>query len=109
MTAVAHKQEDDARLGRSGPLSLIGQFIEKIRPQIADRSVPLKTRLRLFWSAAKAARDLAASDAVRDEFLELAAETGLRADLGRHADEDLRHVLSWAAHGMNPFETGPLT
>jgi hypothetical protein len=73
--------------------------------RISNRSVPLKIHLRLFWAYAKAARDLGASDVVEVEFLELARNTGLAADLGRHADEELRHVLRWAARGLNPFET----
>jgi hypothetical protein len=72
--------------------------------RISDRNRPLNVRIRLFWSYAKAARDLGATDVIQAEFLELARTTCLAADLGRHVDEDLRHVLGWAARGLNPFE-----
>jgi hypothetical protein len=33
----------------------------------------------------------------------VALDTGLARDLGRHAEEDLRHVIRWALHDRNPF------
>jgi hypothetical protein len=47
-------------------------------------------------------------DQHESEFIRLAWETGLAAALGRHAEEDLRHVISWARRGLNPFSHGPL-
>jgi hypothetical protein len=41
---------------------------------------------------------------VEAEFFRLAHETGLFSDLGRHADEDLRHVIRWAILNQNPFQ-----
>jgi hypothetical protein len=96
-----------AAMNASAPKSRadpLGQVASHAALKISDRSEPLKIRLRLFWAYAKAARDLGASDVVEAEFLELARITSLAADLVRHADEDIRHVLHWAALGVNPFE-----
>ena len=57
------------------------------------------------WAGVVAARGLGASDIVEGEFFRLAHETGLFADLGRHADEDLRHVIRWAMLNRNPVIT----
>jgi hypothetical protein len=88
-----------------GPL---GEVLESLRRQIADRSQPIKQRIHRFWAIAKGSRDLAASDVLTREFRRIAYETKLVADLGWHGAEDVRHVLDWALRGMNPFETGPL-
>ena len=48
------------------------------------------------------------SDTIQFEFMQLARATGLISDLGRHGEEDARHVLSWAMKAFNPFEHGPL-
>jgi hypothetical protein len=69
-----------------------------------DRSLPVSERLRALWAAVVAARDLAASDVVEDEFLNLAQQSGLARDLGRHSDDDLRHVVRWAMLNRNPFK-----
>ena len=90
----------------SPAIDLLAQFVARIRPTLTDRSVPIKARIRLFWSAAKAASSCGASDVVTEEFAALADITGLTADLGRHGSEDVEHVLRWAWRGRNPFETG---
>jgi hypothetical protein len=74
-----------------------------LRPYL-DRSVPVGDRLRNFWAAAVAARDLADCELVESEFLQVAREAGLAVDLGRHADDDLRHVIRWAMLRQNPFQ-----
>jgi hypothetical protein len=74
-----------------------------LRPYL-DRSVPVGDRLRNFWAAVFAARDLAACELVENEFLQVARDAGLAIDLGRHADDDLRHVIRWAMLGQNPFQ-----
>jgi hypothetical protein len=51
-----------------------------------------------------AARDLGATDVVEGEFLRLARDSGLYADLGSHADADLRHIIRWAMLDQNPFQ-----
>ena len=73
-----------------------------VRPFL-DRSTPVGNRLRRLWAGVVTARDLGTSDIVEGEFFRLAHETGLFADLGRHADEDLRHVIRWAMLDRNPF------
>ena len=83
-------------------VSLLDQAIAKVRPRL-ERPNPAAARVRLLWAAAKHARGFAAQDIVIDEFTKLAVETGLTAQLGRHADEDISHVLSWAVLGKNPF------
>src|ERR1700730_12046024 len=67
------------------PADLLTQAIELARPQL-ERSKPLKERVEIYWSAVAAASNLAAVDIVRGEFLRLATETGLAADLRQHAD-----------------------
>jgi hypothetical protein len=83
------------------------QVVDLAHSKLADRKVPIKTRVRSLWNFAKAARDCGSSDVVLGEFTKLADITGLTADLGRHGAEDVRHVLSWAMRGLNPFEDGP--
>jgi hypothetical protein len=68
-----------------------------------DRSIPVCERVRNLWAAVVAARDLGASDVIEDQFIQLAYDTGLAGDFGRHADTDLRHVIRWAMLDQNPF------
>jgi hypothetical protein len=83
-------------------IALIDRAIGYVRPHL-DRSISVSNRIRNLWAAVVAARDLGASDVIEDEFMRLAGETGLARDLGRHADETLRHVIRWAMLGRNPF------
>jgi hypothetical protein len=85
------------------PPALIDQAIGYVRPHL-DCSIPVSDRIRNLYAAVVAARDLGASDVIEDEFMRLAGETGLARDLGRHADETLRHVIRWAMLGRNPFQ-----
>jgi hypothetical protein len=82
-------------------VDLLSRATDHVRPHL-DRSNPLGERLRAFWAGVVAARDLGASDAVEEEFLNLAQEAGLLADLGYHV-ADLRHVIRWAMWNQNPF------
>ena len=78
-------------------------------------------RVHLLWSAAKAARDLAATDVIYSTFTGLAVEVGLidsagrwtgndvRENVRRYGAEDIVHVVTWALRSWNPFEKGPLT
>ena len=68
-----------------------------------DRSRSAGERIRMLWAAVVAARDLASADVIEDEFFIVARETGLERDLGRYAQENLRHVIRWALHNRNPF------
>jgi hypothetical protein len=88
----------------SQPLAvdLLAQAIELARPHL-DRSVAIVPRVRLFWAAVVAARDLGTSDVVQEEFTQLARDTGLTADLGRHGEEDVEHVVRWGLLNRNPF------
>jgi hypothetical protein len=86
---------------------LLTQAIELVRPQL-HRSKPLKERVEIYWSAIAAAAELAAVDVLREEFLRLAEQTGLAADLKQHADlyhsdKTLEHVLRWGLLRSNPF------
>jgi hypothetical protein len=74
-----------------------------VRP-LLNPSNPVGERLRTFWAGVVAARDLGATDVVEEEFLRLARDSGLYADLGLHADADLRHVIRWAMLDQNPFQ-----
>jgi hypothetical protein len=89
------------------PVDLLGTTIEALCAEL-ERSRPIKERLRAFWAMARVARNFGAADVVREEFMGLARECGLIADLGRHGGEDAAHVFDWAMRGLNPFETGPL-
>jgi hypothetical protein len=81
----------------------LSQAISYIRPRLL-RGGSVSDRLRMLWAGVNAARDLGATDVVEDEFLRLAHEGGLAVDLGRSADDDLRHVIRWAMLGINPFQ-----
>lgn len=83
-------------------MDFLTQATAYVRP-LLDRSYPLAERLRTFWAAVVATRDVGASDVVEEEFLQLAREVGLFDDLGRHAEADLRHVIRWAMLDQNPF------
>jgi len=83
-------------------VDLLAQAIEHVRRHL-DRSRPVRERVRMWWAGVAAAHDLAAYDVVEDEFLQIARDSGLIADLGRHGDEDLRHVLRWGLLERNPF------
>ena len=77
-------------------------------PAIAHRSKPLKQRVEIYRAAIAAAIELAAVDVLRDEFLRLAEQSGLAADLKQHADlyhsdKTLEHVLRWGLLRRNPF------
>jgi hypothetical protein len=89
-------------LALAPPLDFLSQAVRQLRPFL-DRSTPVGERLRCLWAGVVAARDLGANDVVEAEFLKLARETGLYVDVGRHADEDLRHVIRWAMRNQNPF------
>jgi hypothetical protein len=83
-------------------VDVLTEAIDYMRP-LLERSIPVTKRMRELWAGVVAARDLGASDVVELEFLQLAHETGLFADLGRHAD-DVRHVIRWAMIDQNPFQ-----
>jgi hypothetical protein len=76
--------------------------IAYVRPRLecANR---ISEKVRILWAAVLAARDLGASDVIEDEFMRLALDVGLGRDLGRHADETLRHVIRWGILDRNPF------
>jgi hypothetical protein len=84
-------------------VDFLTQALEVARSYLSA-SLPLAERLRTFWAIAVAARGLAASDVLQADLMWLANESGLRRDLGRHADEDLLHVFRWALLNRNPFE-----
>ena len=118
--AAAYQLEQDVEALATAAVDFLTQLFSEIRPEFADTTRPLNTRLRLFWSYAKWAQDLAARDVVGAEFMRLAIEVGfitasgywgsagVREDLRRLGHEDIAHILSWAARGLNPFANGPL-
>lgn len=89
-------------LPQGGAVDLLASAIEQVRPHL-NRTMPIGQRIRDLWAGVIAARDLAATDVIETEFLALARETGLARDLGRHAAEDLQHVIRWASLNQNPF------
>jgi hypothetical protein len=80
----------------------LARAIEHVRPDL-NQALPIGERMRNLWAGVVASRDLAAADVIESEFLPLAHETGLARDLGRHADQDLRHIIRWAMLNQNPF------
>ena len=93
--------------------SLLSKAIEQVRP-LLNQQRPAKVHARVFWAAAKNARQFAATDALIDDFLDLARKSGLIEALDNHrprltGEETIRHLLRWASRGMNPFESGPLS
>ena len=83
-------------------VDLLAHAIELVRPDL-DSTLPIKERIHNLWAGVVAARHRAAADVIEAEFLRLAQETGLARSLGRHADEDLRHVIRWGLHNRDPF------
>jgi hypothetical protein len=82
---------------------MVTQAVAYLRP-LLDRSYPIGERLRALWAAVVATRDFGACDVVEQEFLHLARNTGLMADLGRRGDAELRHIIRWAMLDQNPFQ-----
>jgi hypothetical protein len=117
----SHAQQQEIADRRGPAVDLLALAIERVRPMLADASLPTKTRIRLLWAAARIATDLAAADVVESAFAALAIETDIIDTQGRwtggdiaedrirHGAEDVAHVIKWALRGWNPFETGPLT
>jgi len=95
-------------------IDLLAQAIESVRPLLLTGST--KTRIRVLWTAARNARELAVEDQIKREFLQLAIEVGLidkrgywlgndvRLDQRRHGRTDVEHVIRWALRDWYPFE-----
>jgi len=84
-------------------VDLLTQAIEYVRAQLGS-DVPIGIRTRRLWAGVVAAHDLGAADVVYDEFVRLAGETGLTAQL-RGRDQDVEHVIRWGLRGWCPFDT----
>jgi hypothetical protein len=82
-------------------VNLLAHAIEYTRAELW-RTTSVCERVRIFWAAVAAARNLAASDVLRDEFLLLAVDSGLARDLP-HADETIEHLIRWGLFARNPF------
>jgi hypothetical protein len=74
-------------------------FVRSLVPLILSENAAGHFGLAL-WRPAT----LGATDVVEEEFLRLARDSGLYADLGSHADADLRHIIRWAMLDQNPFQ-----
>jgi hypothetical protein len=83
-------------------IDLLANAIEFTRCEL-DRAKPINDRVRIFWAAVVAARNLGATDVVRDEFNQLANDLGLFADLGKPAEKTIEHVIRWGLFARNPF------
>jgi hypothetical protein len=67
---------------------------------------PTKILLRQFWIAASAARHASEHAELQKQFMEHARASALVAAvyaLSRHGEEDVRHVLTWALAGRDPW------
>jgi hypothetical protein len=69
------------------------------------RDIPVAIRIKTFWALAEALRHAAPHEQIKQQFTDLAEQSGLITDLGNHGDEDVRHVLDWALQGRIPFES----
>jgi hypothetical protein len=92
-----------ARGNTPAAVNLLSNAVAVTRRHL-DRATPVAERLRVFWCAVAAARDLGAGDIVKKEFLQLAHDMGLASDLGRYADKQLQHVMQWGLRGQLPFQ-----
>ena len=88
------------------PTDLLGQAVALTRNRIADRSRSLSQRVQTLWSAVYAARALGSTDIVEAAFTDLARNTGLVSDLGRHGAEDAAHVIRWGTARPRPVRPG---
>jgi hypothetical protein len=90
-------------IAKAPPVDFLTQAIELVRPHL-ERSRPLEERIKTYWAAVAAANGLAAADVLREDFLQLAEQTGLAADL-KQADSDktLEYVLRCGLLRCNPF------
>jgi hypothetical protein len=91
----------------SGAPPLLDRVIGELQP-LLGRDSSIKERLLTFWSVLVESRDLGSSDVIADEFRNVAEESGLTDDVGKHGIEDIEHIISWGLRGFNPFEKGPL-
>jgi hypothetical protein len=64
---------------------------------------PIGGRYRCRLCARQNGSRAIAFDVVVDEFVSVAAETGLIADLGRHGVEDIAHTIDRAMRGLDPI------
>jgi hypothetical protein len=87
-------------LTESDGIALLTQAIQCVRPDL-DRVKPIKQRVRAFWAGVVAARG-APSALAHAQFLELALDSGLFADLTA-ADTTIEHLLRWGLLGRDPF------
>jgi hypothetical protein len=83
--------------------SFLDSAIEHVKLDM-EPTLPVGERLRSLWAGVVAARDLAATDVIEDEFLALAFASGLARDLGQHAADSIRHIIRWGLLGQNPFQ-----
>ena len=86
----------------TAPPDLLSQAIMRVRPHL-DRSTSAAHRLGVLWAGVIAARKPGAADVAAEEFMALAAISGLVADLGRHARADVAHVIAWGLLNRDPF------
>jgi hypothetical protein len=92
----------NAQFAQPVAVDLLGDAFEYTRRSL-DRTKPINERVRIFWAAVVGARDLGATDVVRDGFMQLATDVGLVADLGPHAQETIEHLIRWGLFARNPF------
>ena len=74
--------------------------IAATRRQVEAATTP-RERLRALWSGARHARRAAEPHIVYANFVALGDQFGRL--LGSHAAEDLRHVVNWATHDLDPW------
>jgi hypothetical protein len=91
-------------VSRDDPRHALTRALAHFRPQV-DRSLPLAERAQNFWEIAAVVRDLAAADVLAAELTRFARESGLLADLGRHGEHEIAHLIRWAMFERWPFGT----
>src|SRR5215467_2250659 len=98
--AISTRRAPPASVGAS--VDLLGRALARVLPRF-DCMQPVQERLRTLWAGVAAARKFGAADVAGNAFTKLAITSVLKADLGAHADEHLRHVIRWGLLDRDPF------
>jgi hypothetical protein len=91
------------------PNDLLSEATMRVRAALDEATAqstcgPVRTSLpklaRIFWAGVAASRNLGASDVIAEDFLALATECGLVAELGAAT---VAHLIHWGLLDRYPF------
>jgi hypothetical protein len=83
-----------------------GAPLQSLPAPFDGRPSPVKRRLQDFWALVMAVKDDGDHTDLRQQFMDHAHASGLVAALGRHGEEDVRHILDWGLRGISPWAKG---